>query len=104
MGFALKKTIRHLSELLLEMPEDVALMQKLEAAVGLARDLPFEVNIWRAQNNYYQLVQTSLPDFAAKADQGDAAAQEWIDHFIGLGGKLGIKVERPAVAELRLAS
>src|ERR1041384_7680720 len=52
LGFALKKTIKKLSEQFLENPEDIELMKKFGAAAGVARGLPFEVNVWRAQNNY----------------------------------------------------
>src|SRR5207253_1467904 len=73
LGFALKKTIRRLSEQCLENPDDIDLMKKLEAATGLAHSLPFEVNIWRAQNNYYQILQNVYPKWVAKATGGDAA-------------------------------
>src|SRR5262249_42605077 len=57
LGFALKKTIRSLGEELVEDPVNSDQIKKLEAAAGLARRLPFEVNIWRTQNNYYQMLQ-----------------------------------------------
>src|SRR5438477_9183731 len=45
LGFALRRAIKRLSEKLLANPSDMELMKKLEAAVGLARILPFEVNV-----------------------------------------------------------
>ncbi len=47
LGFALRKTLRRLSEQFLESADHIDLIKKLEAAAGLARSLPFEVNIWR---------------------------------------------------------
>ena len=99
LGFALKKTIRRLSQRCLENPDDINLMKKLEAATGLARSLPFEVNIWRAQNNYYQILQNAYPNWVAKATGGDAAAREWVEHFAALGRNLSVKVESPAMPE-----
>ena len=54
------------------------LMKKLEAAVGLARILPFEVNVWRAQNSYYQMLQNTYPEWVQKLSQGDPAAKDLI--------------------------
>jgi len=104
LGFALRKTIRRLSEQLLENPDDRELMKKLESAAGIARSLPFEVNVWRAQNNYYQLLQKLYPERAEKAAAGDAAAREWIEHFMAVGQNLAVKVEPPTVPELQAAS
>jgi hypothetical protein len=67
------------------------------------RGLPFEVNVWRAQNSYYQLLQNTYPEWVQKLSQGDDAAKEWIEHFIGLGKNLSVRVEEPAL-ELSKAS
>jgi alpha-amylase/alpha-mannosidase (GH57 family) len=104
LGFALRRTIKRLSEQLLENPDDLELMKKLEAAAGLARALPFEVNVWRTQNNYYQMLQKIYPAWLEKARADDSTAREWVEHFIALGGKLSVKVELPAMPELRKAS
>ncbi len=104
LGFTLRRTIKRLSEQFLAEPEDVVLMKTLEAAARLARELPFEVNVWRAQNNYYQMLQRVFPAYVDKAALGDAAAVEWIDHFIALGDNLAVKVERPPVLALQKIS
>lgn len=104
LGFALRRSIKRLSEQLVADDSDLELMKKLETAAGLARNMPFEVNIWRAQNNYYQILQKTYPDRLEKAKQGDAAAREWVEHFAALGGNLLVKVELPALPELQLAS
>jgi alpha-amylase/alpha-mannosidase (GH57 family) len=104
LGFALRHALRRLSEQLLEQELNLDLMKKIEAAAGLARILPFEVNVWRAQNHYYQILQRTYPEQLEKAMQGDAAAREWIDHFAALGRNLSVKVDVPAMPELELAS
>jgi alpha-amylase/alpha-mannosidase (GH57 family) len=104
LGFALRKAIKRLSEQFLEKPDDLELLKKLEAAAGVARSLPFEVNVWRTQNNYYQMLQKVYPDWAEKAKQGDAAAREFVEHFAALGGNLSVKVDLPAMAALEKAS
>ncbi len=104
LGFALRKTIKRLSEHFLENSDNVGLMKKLEAAAGVAHNLPFEVNVWRAQNNYYQMLQKLYPTWMEKALAGDQTAREWVGHFIALGRNLCVKVEPPAMPELQKAS
>ena len=79
-------------------------MKKFEAAAGLAQALPFDVNVWRAQNNYYALLQKLYPERLESAMQGKGHAREWVEHFIQLGLNLAVKVEMPAMPELAAAS
>jgi alpha-amylase/alpha-mannosidase (GH57 family) len=93
LGFALKNTINRLSARLVENPEDVEAIKKIDGAVEIARSLPFEVSLWRAQNDYYRILQSSLPQ---------QATQTWIEHFVKLGQDLAIKVESPVLSEAAL--
>jgi alpha-amylase/alpha-mannosidase (GH57 family) len=104
ISFTVKKTMRRLSEKLLENPDDIELMKTLESAAAVAQELPFEVNIWRTQNNYYEMLQKIFPEKVEKAAEGDDAAGEWVDHFVALGNKLAIRVEQPAVSMMQKAS
>jgi hypothetical protein len=104
LAFALRNTIKQLSERFLANPADLELMKKLEGAAGLARRLPFEVNVWRAQNQFYQMLQTVYPERVRNAVEGDAASQEWITHFVALGKNLDVRVEMPMPEETKLAS
>ena len=102
LAFALRRTIKRLSEALVETPTDLELMKKLEAAAGLARS--FEVNVWKAQNNYYQLLHKIYPERLETALAGDAEARAWVEHFVALGRNLSVNVETPVMPELQLAS
>ena len=95
LGFALKKTLRRLSEQFLESPEDPQLLQKFETAAEMARKLPFEVSVWRPQNNYYALLQRVFPDMLERARSGNEDARQWVEHFALLGGHLAVRVEVP---------
>jgi hypothetical protein len=93
LGYTLRRTIRRLAEHLLENPEDLALMKRLEGAAGLAKSLPFEVGVRRAQNIYYQLLQRKFPEFVEKGDEA------WVTHFVGLGNNLAVRVDKPVPQE-----
>ena len=104
LGFALRKTLKRLSEQVLENSDNLELMKKLETASGLARNLPFDVNVWRTQNNFYQMLQKIYPAWLEKALADDPVAREWVEHFVGWGRNLSVKVEAPAMPELQKAS
>jgi hypothetical protein len=104
LGFTLGRTIQRLSEQLLQDGEDIGFIERLEHAARLARELPFEVNIWKAQNNYYLMLQQVFGQFVEKAKQDDAKAQEWLSHFVALGRNLSVHVEEPETARLKQVS
>jgi hypothetical protein len=98
LGFVLKETLRRMSEQFTENPDDLNLLLKFETATRIAKDFPFEVDVWRAQNNFYSMMQTAFPEKESQARAGDARAQTWIDHFVALGQNLSVKVEAPTEA------
>ena len=104
LAFALRKTIKRLSEQFLENSDNLDLIKKLETAAGLARNLPFEVNVWRSQNNYYQVLQKLYPGWLEKALAEKGKGREWVEHFVALGKNLSVKVEPPTMPELQKAS
>ena len=93
LGYTLQKSLERLSEQLASSPNDLSLLITLEAAIGLLRSLPFEVNLWKVQNLYYDLLRRIYPEVLDKADQEDPEAQVWVNHFVSLGEVLLIKVE-----------
>jgi hypothetical protein len=104
LGFALRKTVKRMSERLLENPGDVQLMLKLETAAGLAKRLPFDVNIWKAQNNYYSMLHDISPEFVDRHHASDTEAQEWMSHFVALGRNLSVSLKRLELVQARKAA
>jgi len=93
LGYALAQTIERLADQFRAQPGELASVQRLEKVTGLARSLPFEVSLWKAQNVHFELLQTLYPRFKERAAQGDETAQAWIGHFVALGEKLRVRVE-----------
>ena len=65
-------------------------LKPVQAAAALVRTLPFEVDLWRAQNVYYELLRGVYPEFLDKADQGDEEAHAWVERFVPLGEALRV--------------
>jgi hypothetical protein len=51
------------------------------------------LNLWKAQNNYYEILQTVYPEFRDRAEKGDENARTWVGLFTSLGDKLSIRVQ-----------
>jgi alpha-amylase/alpha-mannosidase (GH57 family) len=93
LGYALQQTIERVAEELRVRPTELSVLERLETVVSLARFLPFEVNLWKAQNVYYDMLQTVYREFQERAEHGDEGAQEWLRHFISLGDMLLVHVQ-----------
>lgn len=88
----LADSIKRMAEQLLEKPQDLSRLKKLNKAAQLLRTLPFKVNLWRAQNTCYKILHTCCPAFRIKADVGDKNAQEWINHCEILAENFSIRM------------
>lgn len=93
LEYALRGSLERMVERLFASPKELGLLKRLNEAVGMLRSLPFQVNLWKVQNVFYDLAQTVYPELREKAHQGDEDAREWVACFTLLGGKLSVRVE-----------
>ncbi|MHB1042386.1 MAG: DUF3536 domain-containing protein [Eubacteriales bacterium] len=93
LGYVLERTLERMGEKLGAVPTDQSLIAHLDAVVGLARSLPFEVDLWMVQNVFYTLLETVYKDYLARAGQGDGEARSWVGKFASLGDKLKVRRE-----------
>jgi alpha-amylase/alpha-mannosidase (GH57 family) len=98
LGLAVELAVERLFEDLRRSPTDLDRLARLERTVDLARSLPFEVDFWKVQNGYYQLLVQLLPARRREADGGFDDAARWVERFLALGEKLSVKVDAPARA------
>jgi alpha-amylase/alpha-mannosidase (GH57 family) len=94
LGYLFKQTLEQMMEEFASTPEELPLLQEIVSAVGLARSLNFEVNLWKVQNIYYEMLLTNYPGFKRRAKKGDETAEEWVTQFISLGEQLSIQIPR----------
>ena len=90
-GFTLSRTLRRLSDAHRSRPADLTAVARFESAVRLARSLPFELDLWHAQNGYHAVRAALLEEHVERAAAGDEAAGRWVGHFLALGDGLGFK-------------
>lgn len=85
LAYAAKKHFDRLSEKFLRAPEDLNVLRQFADSVALLKLLPFEINLWKPQNTYYQIAGTALREMKKRED---AEAKTWRDNFETLGERL----------------
>jgi alpha-amylase/alpha-mannosidase (GH57 family) len=91
LGFTLRNTIGRLAADWDTEPEDLRRLQSLQQAVGLAQTLPFWVDLWKAQNIYYEVLQNIYPRSKEDADGGNKEKTDWVREFQALGNLLKVR-------------
>jgi hypothetical protein len=86
LGSALRQRLNAEVEQWARTPGDPEALEMVEALVALSRVPPLEVDLWKPQNVYYQLVE------ALSGASQTRMSGAWLDHFQGLGKWLGVAV------------
>jgi alpha-amylase/alpha-mannosidase (GH57 family) len=91
LAYAMKGHLDRLSAGFEQTPMDLEQLRYFSQAAQLARDLPFEVNLWKIQNAYFRTLGSIYPDVLARAQAGSEAGREWVHIFRDLGDSLGFE-------------
>ena len=67
---------------------DTTLM-KLEAVAGILVPLGLNLNLWKVQNTYFEMLQNIFPQVQSEANAGNESARTWAESFRCLGKHLG---------------
>jgi hypothetical protein len=93
LEYALRMALEPLLEQFAADPNNMELLGRIEALVGLAHSLPFEVVLWRPQNIWFNMRNTVFDEFSKRAAAGDADAAAWVERFENLGRSLLAQVD-----------
>src|ERR1700722_15668020 len=95
-------TDQHMKRAMVELHSRPLESARLDHALTLARtlrELPFELNLWQAQNIWYDTL-TKSNRFLLGLEA--SAAEQWKENFLDLGRRLSIAVEQLVVEESSL--
>jgi alpha-amylase/alpha-mannosidase (GH57 family) len=92
IGYELKENLIRMMTALVETPGDNEILTSLGDAVSLALRMPFDVDLWKVQNLYWEMLQASYPGFKQRAERDDTQAADWIKDFSSLGELLKIRI------------
>lgn len=92
LEISLRKIIEKDMELFQENPKRENL-QRMNTLVTIIFLFPVQINLWRVQNIYYEVLQSLYSDVKEKADGGDEQARVWLAEFLHLGQRLSIDID-----------
>ncbi len=87
--FAMRGKLEDLAARFRANPSRVDLLQQFLSSVELALSLPFPVQLWKIQNEYFDVLKNFYPE----ARKSPKAAEKWLDLFTKLGTKLSFHPE-----------
>jgi len=73
-------------------PKELTGLARLDAAVILARSMPFQVNLWQVQNMCAQKLNGTFSAMRAQAEQGNEEAKSWVSHMSSLAENLDLRL------------
>ncbi len=76
-----------------ETPLDVDTIQTIQQLLHLLQSLPMDLDIWEAQNIYFETGKSRYSELVKQSEEGDMNAERWVEHFRILGDYLNVKVE-----------
>ncbi|HSJ09675.1 MAG TPA: DUF3536 domain-containing protein, partial [Longimicrobiales bacterium] len=92
LGYVVEKALERVAQSVREHPRDTARLDEWRDLAAFAASLPFEVNLWKTQNVFYELLQTLHEPARQRADAGDAEARRWLELFADIGERLSVVV------------
>lgn len=85
LGYIISHRLERGMRRVAENPDDIARLTVLEKLATLVQPLPLSLNLAKAQNVYWEMLQKVAPGYREKAAAGDENAREWIREFSTLG-------------------
>jgi alpha-amylase/alpha-mannosidase (GH57 family) len=101
LSYLVDQRMKHAMVSLEMKPLDSELIEQTIALARTVRELPFRLNLWQAQNIWYDTLTASV-EFLK--DLGHSTADQWLERFLELGRQLGIAAEQLIVEDMTPAT
>jgi alpha-amylase/alpha-mannosidase (GH57 family) len=96
MEFTYRRTVERAARQFQQNPRDLERIQAFERAVEICGLLPFKVNLWAAQNTYFEVIR----DCTSECQRSHPEAQLWRAAVTSLGQKLYVNFNALAAKAL----
>jgi hypothetical protein len=83
LAFTARRGLEDLARRFFDAPEDLKTLKQLRKKVTLSLSMPFEVDLWKVQNLYFQSMKGLL---------AQEHPTEWVDAFLELGDALALRI------------
>lgn len=88
----MRRRLEGMMDKLHKNPPDTSLLSEVQKMLELIKSMPFNINLWQAQNIYYKLSKTTCKELLVKAKAGNEDASLWLDKFKQIGQSLFFNV------------
>lgn len=92
IGFVASSWINSIITKLSQNPEDIELINKIVDVIKLLRQLPLELDIWKAQNIYFTIGKNLFSVMKERSVKGEDFTRKWVEAFRKVGYYLQVKV------------
>jgi hypothetical protein len=92
LAFVVQRTFERLVRNSRAQPDDVRALEQLAEFSTFVRSLPFEIDLWRVQNEFYAMVRANDPARSLRASD-DESALRWTTLFTAIGEQLAVAVQ-----------
>ena len=92
IGYVASAWITGAMERLKEEPGDITLIEKINDVIKASTPLALPLDLWKAQNIYFNIGRVSHGAMKVKAERNDSAAKKWLESFLRLGHALHVKI------------
>lgn len=87
--FAMRRKLERVAAQFRENPSRINVLERLLASVEFALSLPFRLQFWKIQNEYFDVLTKFYPQVRSRLED----AEKWIELFRQLGSKLSFHLE-----------
>jgi alpha-amylase/alpha-mannosidase (GH57 family) len=85
LEFIVRRALEGMMDKLFKNPSDLSMLPEIHEMVELIKSMPFNVNLWQAQNLYYKFAKMTHKELLAKAESGNEEASLWLDNVKQIG-------------------
>ena len=93
LEFLLRKRVETCAAQFATDSSNIEKLQALRSVLTIAKQMPFNVNLWSAQNQIYALQSGVFVRTRRKAQRGDNRAQAWLEEYLALCNDLSIRAQ-----------
>ena len=90
LTLTLERALERIALELREQPDDLAQLQTLEDLARIAKTISADVDLWKVQNIFFDLLRDDLPRMRSAAATGDQVAASWVASFNRLADQLSV--------------
>jgi hypothetical protein len=92
LALVAEERLNRLLERVFEEPEDITALEQVGQLFEHLGRLGLEMNLWKAQNLYFEISQAHYPRLVERAEAGNEQASYWVSLYEKVGHYLRVKI------------